>query len=118
MPLKSELMAVGMPAAHANRLGLDPITNFTAAGTTQATATVLSANNANVTTSSVSGGVILASGEVDYSVYNAGPSVLQIYPVVGIAFGGIAANSPIQVAAGGTAQIAGGGPTGAAWTVT
>jgi hypothetical protein len=118
MPLKSELMAIGMPASQANRLGFDPITNFTAAGTTQGTATVLSANNANVTTSSVAGGVILTSGEVDYNIYNAGPSVLQIYPVAGIAFGGLAVNTPIQVAAGGTAQIAGGGPTGAPWTVT
>lgn len=118
MALKSEFMACGMPSAQATRLGYDPVANFTAAGTTQGTATVLTSNNANVTTSSIGGGVIIKSSEQFYNIYNAGPNVLDIYPVVGTSFAGLAANASIQVAPGGLAQIAAAGPSGAVWTIT
>lgn len=114
MALKGELMAVGMPPSQANRLGFDASTAFTAAGTTQGTATVLSANNAVVTTSSIGAGVIVGA-ETKYCIYNAGPNVLSIYPAVGDGFLGLATNASIQVAAGNTCKIEGGGTAGATW---
>jgi hypothetical protein len=119
MSTKSELMAVGNQASTANRLGFDPVTAFTAAGTTQGTATALTANNAKVTTASDSAaGVILGSSEQKYMIYNVGPSVLTIYPAVGTAFAGLAANAGIQVAATGAATIECNGLSGHTWNVS
>ena len=108
MALKSELMAVGMPAMQANRIGLDAATAFTAAGTTQGTATVLTANNANVTTSSIGAGVITGSEQM-YTIYNAGPNVLTIYPAVGGTFAGLVLNQGFQIAPLNSGQVIGSG---------
>ena len=116
MSLKSELMAIGVPSSPASDLGLDPITAFTAAGTTQGTATTLTANNANVTTSSIGAGVIVASARQLYNIYNAGPNVLTIYPIVGGTFAGLALNGGFQVAPLNSAQVIGGGLNGGAWS--
>jgi hypothetical protein len=101
MATKAELMATGMPASQANKLGLDPTSSVTAAGTTLATATVLAGNNSNVTTSSIGGGVQL-QGDFDQAyVYNAGPNTLTIYPPSASAnFIGLAAGVGATVAAG------------------
>jgi hypothetical protein len=118
MALKSELMAVGNQSSTANRLGYDPVTSFTAAGTTQGTATTLSANNAKVTTANdTAAGVILLSNEQKYAIYNVGPSVLTIYPALGASFAGLAANAGIQVAANKAATIECNGLSGHAWNV-
>lgn len=116
MGLKSEFMAVGMPGSQANRLGFDPVTSFTAAGTTQGTATVLTANNAVVSTPTVAAGVILGSAEQQFCIYNSGPNVLSIYPPVGVAFIGLGANTSIQIAAGNTCNGQGGGLSGMNWS--
>lgn len=116
MALKSELMAVGMPREQANRLGFEPATSFTAAGTTQGTATTLTANNANVTTpSSSAAGVIVGSADQKYMIYNAGPAVLNIYPVSGGQFTGLAANISLQLAVNNAILLEGGGLTGMVW---
>lgn len=98
MTQKSELMAAGMPAAQASKLGLDPLTAVTAAGTTQGTATLLTANNTKVTTSSIGAGVQLNAWTEQSNVYNSGPNTLTIYPPTGSTFVGLALNAGLTVA--------------------
>lgn len=115
MGLKSEFMAVGTPGSAASRLGFEPVANFTAAGTTQGTATVLTANNANVTTSSIGAGVIMLSGEQKYMVFNAGPNVLTVYPPVGHAFCGLGTNVGITIAVNSSVKVDPAAPLGHTW---
>ena len=92
MTLRSSLMSSSLPWEAADKIGFDPVTNVTAAGTTQLTATALNTNNANVTTSSINAGVIIGQpGSVNF-IYNAGPNTLTVYPPVGVNFVGLAAN--------------------------
>lgn len=97
-----ELMGSGMPAAQASKLGSDPVTTFAAAGTTQATATLLTSNFANVTTVAANSGVRLrsASGSGLTVVVNNGANVLSIYPATGEKINGAATNAAITVAPG------------------
>ena len=118
MALKSELMAGGLPYALANKLGFEPLTAYTAAGTTQGTATALVANNANVTTSSIGGGVIMVSPNQKYMVYNAGPNVLTVYPPVGNAFAGLATNAGVQVAPLNSVRTDGADAAGITWVTS
>ena len=100
MALKSDLMAAGLPAAIANKLGLDPVASVTAAGTTQTTATALAGNNANVSTPTIGGGVKLQATEGTTTIYNSGPNTLTIYPPVGSTIVGLAANAGLTLCAG------------------
>lgn len=109
MPSKAQLMASSANPALANKLGVDPLASFTAAGTTQGTATSLTANFANVTTSSISSGVILAAPFERTFVYNAGPNTLTVYPPVGGTFVGLAINAGATVAAGSGLEVEGDG---------
>lgn len=109
MPTKAELMAAGLPAAAATKLGLDPLTSFTAAGTTQGTATALTANFANVTNNTINGGVILGAPFETTMVYNTGPNTLLIYPPVGGQFVGLALNAAFTLAAANSVIINGDG---------
>lgn len=102
MPSIQELMGSGMPAAQASKLGADGVTVFAAAGTTQATATLLTANFANVTTVASSAGVRLPSahGKGLTVILNNGANVLSIYPATGEKINGLAANIAITAAPG------------------
>lgn len=97
-----ELMGVGVPAAVAAKLGSDPVTVFAAAGTTQGTATLLTANFANVTTVASNAGVRLPSahGRGLTVVINNGANVLSIYPATGEKINGLSNNTAITVAPG------------------
>ncbi len=110
MPSKAELMATGLSAFTASKLGTDALTSFTAAGTTQITATSLNSNFANVTTPSASAnGVIITEPFNNWFLYNSGPSVLQVYPPVGGTFVGLAINVAVNVASGSSLHIIGDG---------
>jgi hypothetical protein len=109
MALKSELMAGGMPATLASKLGFDPLTAYTAAGTTQATATLLTGNAANVTTALANAGVLIKRMNERNIIYNIGPNVLTIYPDVNGTIAGLAKNAGTQLAAGKTATFEGDG---------
>lgn len=110
MASKAELMALSMPATLASKLGTDTLTSFTAAGTTQGTATSLTSNFSNVTTPSASAnGVLLTEPFNEYFVYNSGPSTLQVYPPVGGTFVGLAINVAVTVASGSSLYIVGDG---------
>lgn len=110
MALKSELMATGMPAAQAREIGFDPVTTYSAAGTTQATATSLSANFANVTTVAANSGVIITGRGMQF-ILNSGANVLTVYPPVGAKFNAGATNAGVQVAPGKNVLIIGAGTT-------
>lgn len=110
MPSKGELMAKSLPYNAADALGYDPLTSFTAAGTTsQANSTVLTACFANVATNSPNNGVIIAAPFGRSFVYNAGPNTLLVYPPVGGTFVGQALNAPINVATGSVLSVEGDG---------
>jgi hypothetical protein len=105
MALKSDLMAAGLPAGIANKLGLDPLTTVTAAGTTQGTATALASNNVNVTTSSIGAGIRLQATEGSTYVNNLGPNTLTVYPPVSSTIVGLAQNAGLTLASGSSAWL-------------
>jgi hypothetical protein len=77
--------------------------NITAAGTTQETATALTARNNIVTSVPALGvGVILSgtSGPQEQEVFNFGGNALTVYPPAGAAIDGGSVNAPITVAVG------------------
>lgn len=81
MALKSDFMALGIAAAVAAKLGFDPLTVFAAAGSSQATATTLTANNSNIT--SGTGGVIIGLPNETNLIMNNSGSNITVYPPVG-----------------------------------
>lgn len=95
MALKSELMAAGMPASLAKRIGFDPAANFAAAGSSQTTATTLTANHAIV--NSGSGGVIMGDVEQMFYIQNGLGGNLTVYPPVGCTFTGQNQNAGLTV---------------------
>ena len=111
MALTSELMAAGIAALPARMLGSDPVTVFAAAGTTQATATPLTSDFANVTTVGSSAGVRLpaAIGQGLVVIINNGANVLSIYPATGEKINGLAANAAITAAPGKCVMLFGDG---------
>jgi hypothetical protein len=98
----NELMAAGIAAGPARMLGTDPVTTFAAAGTTQATATLLTSSFANVTTVASNAGVRLRSANAAglTVIINNGANVLSIYPATGEKINGLAANVAITAAPG------------------
>lgn len=98
MALKQDLMAGSMPAALANKVGLDPIASVAGAGSGQSTATQLASNCANI--SSGSGGVALSSNEQMSFIVNTSGGTITVYPKAGTTttnFNGGSANAGISV---------------------
>lgn len=94
MSLTQELMGAGLPPALALQLGFDtPQTGVSAAGSTQATATALTADCATVSTVSASQGVIIPNRPGAYAVTNLSATALTVYPPVGSTFAGSALNA-------------------------
>lgn len=120
MALKSELMACGMPGAQAHRLGFDPPTNFTAAGSNQGNATTLTANHAIVANTGNNQGAIIGDAIQMWFIQNVTNStnVLIVYPPSGDNFSGLTTNTGINVPAGKALFIEPGGPTGITWSVS
>ncbi len=111
MALKQDLMAGSLPWEAAGKLGFDAIVAVTAAGTTQSGAASLNTNCANVTTSSIGGGVIITSPNERNYIYNSGPDALTVYAPVGSNFVGLAANVGLTLASGSGIIIEGNGTT-------
>lgn len=110
MPLKTELMAGGMPAALASRLGYDaPSVGLTATGSTQATALTMVSNFSNFTTVGSSTGAIISARQG--TVINNGVSALTLYPPVGGNINGGTVNAGISIPAGKSALYSDAGTT-------
>lgn len=77
-------------------------TGISAAGTTQATATVLTTDLNYITTCAANAGVILPVGELakTVTVFNNGANSLSVYPPVGGALGKMAVNIPCFISPG------------------
>ena len=76
-------------------------TTISAAGTTQATATLLSAPINEITTAAAGSGVVLSPVAFGYTVgiYNSGANPVKVYPPTGQQFNGLAANTGISLPA-------------------
>lgn len=100
MALKSELMAAGMPAAMASKVGFDvAASTIAAAGSTQITATPL-VSNFSIVASGGAGGVIITEKHAPTAVAvtaGAGGSI-TVYPPVGGTINGAAINTGLVVA--------------------
>lgn len=104
MASKAVLMASGMPAMQASKLGYDAASSaLTATGSTQVTALVLTGNYAVFGTVASSTGAILPAGNEPFIVINGGVNALSMYPPVGGAINGGTANAAFSVTAGKTA---------------
>ena len=85
MPLATDIMGGGLSAGQAKAINGNTNFSLSAAGTTQATATALTATNNYISTVAGSSGVRLpnASHRDSIRIYNAGANPLTIYPPVG-----------------------------------
>jgi hypothetical protein len=104
----TELMAAGTPSLVARMLGSDPPTSFTGAGTTQATATKLTADYAILATVPLNSGFRLqseAAGSGVQILINSGVNVATIYPEVGEKINNQATNAGVQLAPGKAALL-------------
>lgn len=90
---------------------LDVTRGISAAGTTQATATLLISGVSVLGTVASGSGVLLQTGGVGTTqiVYNGGANAVNVYPPIGLKINGIAANGPHILAPNTTCQY---------WTVT
>lgn len=103
-----ELMGSGMPASQAAKLGSDDASlTVSAAGTTQATATLLTSDFSVVTTVASGAGVRMPSahGQGLWVIINAGANVLSAYPATSEKFNNLAANTSVQIAPGKCAML-------------
>jgi len=81
----------------------------TAAGTTQATATVLTADYVTVTTSTAGSGVMVApaNGGRNATISNISSNPINVYPNTGHSFDQLAVNIPISLPVGGLIELFG-----------
>ena len=101
MALGWKVFAAGLPQPTAAALLQDVATSISAAGTSQGTATELTAADNEVTTVSAGAGVVLSSklapGD-EQSVFNAGANPLKVYPPSGMKINSLAANASMNLA--------------------
>lgn len=100
MALKAELMATGMPATQASKIGFDtPAGAVAAAGSTQGGATAL-VSNFSVVTSGGAGGVIITEkfAPCAVAVASGAGGTITVYPPVGGTINNLAANAGFAVA--------------------
>lgn len=102
MSLVGELMSAGIAAQAAKQLAGDLTSSISAAGTTQATATLLKSAWAIVSIVANNSGVRLppSANQPISGVLNNGSNVLTIYPATGEKINAGSVNAGIQVAPG------------------
>lgn len=90
----------GLSALAQQGIGGAGAIGIVAAGSTQATATVLTADDNAVATTAASTGVLLPIGEPGktMTVFNGGANTLSIYPPLGGTINGGAANAAVTIA--------------------
>jgi hypothetical protein len=100
MTTASKIIPGGISAVAASAIVGDITTGIVAAGSTQATATVLTTDINVVATTALSTGVLLPVGENSKSmtVFNGGANSLLVYPPVGGTINGASANAGITLA--------------------
>lgn len=101
MPLAKNLMSGGFSAGQAKALGGTQFNlTITAAGTTQGTATALTADTNVITTATANQGVQIYNGEIADSqvIFNQTLVPIYVYPPTGDAVNQLAANSGFVLA--------------------
>lgn len=93
--------AAGLPIPLTEAICKDVGTSISAAGTTQGTATELTAADNELTTVAAGSGVALsaslAAGD-SQTVFNAGANAVKVYPPSGMKINALAANAPMTLA--------------------
>ena len=93
--LGHKVFGAGIAGLAVQAICQDAATSVSAAGTTQGTATELTASDNEVTTVAAGAGVILASqssaGDTQ-TVFNAGANALRVYPTTGASINSLPAN--------------------------
>ncbi len=101
MSTKAQLMAAGMPALLATKLGIDSQVTVAAAGTTQANATSVGGNFTIISTAPSGTGVVLSfsaeRGQMA-ALYNAGANTVKVYPSGTETINGVAGSTGFSVA--------------------
>lgn len=114
MASKQDLMGLKQPAALASVLGHDPLVTVSAAGSTQAGATQLTGNFANVTVATSNQGVILPSGQgqAPTALVNTSGQTIKVYPFGTETINGGSAGAAVSVPNGKAAVFY---PSGQTW---
>ena len=93
--------AAGLSLPLTSAICKDVATSVSAAGTTQGTATELTAADNEITTAAAGSGVVLsaslAAGD-SQTVFNAGANAVKVYPPTGMSINALAANAPMTLA--------------------
>ena len=96
-----KVFGAGLSVPLAAAMCKDVATSISAAGTTQGTATELTAADSEITTAGAGAGVVLsaslASGD-SQTVFNAGANAVKVYPPSGMKINALAANAPMLLA--------------------
>ena len=96
-----KVFGAGLSVPLAAAMCKDVATSISAAGTTQGTATELTAADSELTTVASGSGVVLssqlASGD-SQTVFNAGANAVKVYPPSGMKINALAANAPMLLA--------------------
>ena len=99
--LGHKVFGAGLPGPLALAICKDTATSISAAGTTQGTATELTAADSELTTVAAGAGVVLsaslAPGDLQ-SVFNAGANAVKVYPPSGFQINALATNAPMTLA--------------------
>ena len=96
-----KIFAAGLPSPVATALCKDTAAGLSAAGTTQGTATELTASANELTTVGAGAGVALASALAagdSQAVFNAGANAVKVYPPSGMKVNALATNAPMLLA--------------------
>jgi hypothetical protein len=100
MSIASKIMGGGFSAGQARAICGGVAQSVSAAGTTQGTATALTAGVNYVTTAAASSGVIVPNMEIGdaIEIYNGGANTLTVYPFTGGKINGVATNGGVSLA--------------------
>ena len=96
-----KVFGAGLSLPLAAAICKDTATSISAAGTTQVTATELTASDNELTTVGAGSGVALASAIAtgdSQTVFNAGANAVKVYPPVGMKINALATNAPMLLA--------------------
>lgn len=95
MATVDDIMLGGTSAGQAKAIGGQVNLTVSAAGTTQGTATTLTASNSYISTAAANSGVILNSDEIssEFDIFNGGANAVKIYPPTGGNINQLSANT-------------------------
>lgn len=114
MALKSELMAAGMPAGEANRVGVDAIAHLTPGADSQGGTPVIASMTILDTASAGSVTMPTAGGKGPYAVMNNSGANQKIYPASGETLNASSANTAFTLTSAKSAILI---PAGNGWFV-